>query len=67
MRFSCSLVALLLLTACISEPSKNEDASKNNQATYRKDLRECQEDYPETGSGVYLRQRAGCMQIKGWK
>jgi len=67
MRSICYVVTLLFLTACITEPSKNEDASKNNQATYRKDLRECQEDYPETGSGVYLRQRMGCMQLKGWK
>ena len=61
------LFAVFLLSACGGMPNKNIDPIKNNQATYRKDLRECQQDYPETGSGVHIRQWQGCMEIKGWR
>jgi hypothetical protein len=53
--------------ACASIPDKNQDPSKNNQATFSKDLKECKEDYPESGSGVHVRQWEGCMNLKGWK
>jgi hypothetical protein len=53
--------------ACASIPDKNLDPSKNNQATFSKDLKECKEDYPESGSGVHVRQWEGCMNLKGWK
>ena len=55
------------LLACVSMPSENRDPAKNNKVTYNKDLKECQEDYPETGSGVHLRQWMNCMKLKGWK
>lgn len=61
------LSAALCLAACNSFPSENQDPAKNNKATYKKDLRECQEDYPELGSGVHYRQWIGCMNLKGWK
>lgn len=54
-------------TACSMFSEHNLDPSKNNQASFRKDLRECKEDYPEMGSGVHVRQWQGCMQLKGWK
>jgi starvation-inducible outer membrane lipoprotein len=60
-------LSLMMLAACVSIPEKNQDPSKNNAATFRKDLRECKEDYPEAGSGVHLRQWQGCMNLKGWK
>jgi len=64
------LVTLGFLTAfmisCTSFPSENKDPSKNNQLTYKKDLKECQEDYPEAGSGVHIRQWISCMKLKGW-
>ena len=56
------------LCACGSAiPEQNQDPAKNNAATYRKDLKECREDYPEQGSGVHIRQWQGCMNLKGWK
>ena len=62
-----SLFIGLLLGACVSMPSENQDPTKNNRATYRKDLRDCQEAYPELGSGVHLRQWVACMNLKGWR
>ena len=61
------LVVVLGLAACASYPSENQDPAKNNKATYNKDLRECQEDYPESDSGVHVRQWINCMKLKGWK
>jgi hypothetical protein len=55
------------LISCVSFPSVNQDPSKDNKATYNKELSECQEDYPEAGSGVHLRQWVNCMKLKGWK
>jgi hypothetical protein len=64
------LGALLLATcliSCAGFPDQNQDPQKNNVANFRKDLRECKEDYPEAGSGVHIRQWEGCMNLKGWK
>ncbi len=55
------------LVACESFPTENSDPAKNNKVIYKKDLKECQEDYPEMGSGVHYRQWIGCMKLKGWK
>ena len=63
--FSCLLVVIALV-ACASFPSENRDPTKNNKATYNKDLKDCQEDYPEAGSGVHIRQWINCMKLKGW-
>lgn len=64
--FLVFLVALGLV-ACSSFPSENQDPTKNNKTTYNKDLKECKEDYPETGSGVHIRQWINCMKLKGWQ
>jgi hypothetical protein len=61
------LAALLCLIACSVIPNQNQDPIKNNRDTFRKDLRECQEDYPEISSGLHVRQWQGCMNLKGWK
>jgi len=58
------LIALLI--SCGSFPSENKDPSKNNKITYNKDLKECQQDYPESGSGIHIRQWIHCMKLKGW-
>lgn len=55
------------LVSCANLPTENQDPAKNNKAAYNKDLKECQEDYPEAGSGVHVRQWIGCMNLKGWK
>ena len=56
-----------MLISCSSFPSVNQDPAKNNKASYNKDLKDCQEDYPESGSGVHIRQWINCMNLKGWK
>ncbi|MBU3549888.1 hypothetical protein [Polynucleobacter sp. MWH-Berg-3C6] len=60
--------SLISLTACASKlPDQNKDPAKNNQATFRKDLKDCQESYPEVSSGVHYRQWQGCLALKGWQ
>ena len=69
-RFSLWIVActvLGLLNACIQFPTVNQDPSKNNAATYNRELQECKQDYPETSSGAHLRQWVNCMRLKGWQ
>ena len=66
-RYLALIPVVLALASCISIPSENPDPAKNNKATYNKELRECQEDYPEVGSGVHIRQWANCMKLKGWR
>ncbi len=57
----------VFLAGCAGFPSENPDPAKNNKATYNKELKECQEDYPEAASGAYIRQWISCMKLKGWK
>jgi hypothetical protein len=57
----------MCLGACTSILDNNQDPSKNNVAAFRKDWKECREDYPELGSGVHVQQWLGCMNLKGWK
>ena len=61
------LTGAMGLVSCVTFPSVNQDPAKNNKATYSKDLRECQEDYPELASGAHYRQWISCMNLKGWK
>ena len=56
-----------MLVACTSFPDQNQDPAKDNPATYRQDLKDCKDVYPEVGSGVHLKQWDGCMRLKGWK
>jgi hypothetical protein len=56
-----------LLFACAGFPSENSDPNKNNKDVFRKDLAECKQDYPESGSGVHFKQWTNCMNLKGWK
>lgn len=54
------------LLGCSLYPDVNSDPAKNNKATFRQDALDCAQAYPETGSGVHVRQRINCMNIKGW-
>jgi hypothetical protein len=62
-----ALVVLISVSACARFPVSNPDPSKNNKATFNKDLSECKEDYPEASSGINIRQWEACMNLKGWK
>jgi hypothetical protein len=66
-KFILMLLITGMLLACTSFPSENNDPKKNNKDVYRKDLAECKQDYPESGSGVHFKQWTNCMNLKGWK
>jgi hypothetical protein len=59
------LMATALL-ACSSYPDVNRDPAKNNKVNFQQDAIDCAQSYPESGSGVHIRQRIGCMNLKGW-
>jgi hypothetical protein len=54
------------LVGCSLYPDENIDPAKNNKATFRQDALDCAQSYPESGSGVHIKQRIGCMNLKGW-
>ena len=66
-KFILMLLITGMLLACTSFPSENNDPKKNNKDVFRKDLAECKQDYPESGSGVHFKQWTNCMNLKGWK
>ena len=55
------------LAACSLYPDVNSDPAKNNKATFQRDAIDCAQSYPESGSGVHIKQRIGCMNLKGWR
>ena len=54
------------LMGCSSYPDVNADPAKNNKVTFRKDALDCAQSYPEAASGIHVKQRIGCMNLKGW-
>ena len=54
------------LLSCTSYPNVNSDPAKNNQASFQRDAIDCAQAYPDPGSGVNIKQRIGCMNLKGW-
>ena len=61
-------VFCLCLLACSgSFPTTHPDAAKNNASTYKADLKDCAQAYPETPDGIYLKRRISCLELKGWK
>jgi hypothetical protein len=55
-----------VLFGCSLYPDSNRDPAKNNKATFQRDAVDCAQAYPEAGSGVHVRQRINCMNLKGW-
>jgi hypothetical protein len=55
------------LVGCSLYPDVNVDPAKNNKTTFKKDALDCAQAYPESGSGVHIKQRIGCMNLKGWQ
>ena len=63
------ILALLvgsILMGCSLYPDVNTDPVKNSKATFRQDALDCAQSYPESGSGTHVKQRIGCMNLKGW-
>ena len=51
---------------CSLYPDVNRDPSKNNKVTFQRDAVDCAQAYPDSGSGVHVKQRIACMNLKGW-
>jgi hypothetical protein len=56
----------MTLLGCSSYPDANKDPAKNNKANFQRDAIDCAQVYPESGSGVHVKQRISCMNLKGW-
>jgi len=56
-----------VLLACTAFPTKHSDPTKNNPATYKADVKDCAQAYPESPDGVYLKRRNACLELKGWR
>ncbi len=61
-----ALLAASILIGCSLYPDENTDPAKNNKATFRQDALDCAKSYPESSSGSHVKQRIGCMNLKGW-
>jgi len=66
MEVAFALIVGYALMGCSSYPDENADPAKNNKATFRQDALDCAQSYPESGSGIHIKQRIGCMNLKGW-
>jgi hypothetical protein len=66
MRVAASFLIAVTLFGCTVYPDVNRDPAKNNKATFQRDAIDCAQSYPESGSGVHIKQRIGCMNMKGW-
>jgi hypothetical protein len=62
-----TFIAVFALVACSTYPDVNKDPAKNNRQTFERDAVECARAYPDAGSGVHVRQRITCMNLKGWQ
>jgi len=61
-----TLLVGYVLMGCSLYPDVNIDPAKNNKATFRQDALDCAQSYPDSGSGVHVKQRIACMNLKGW-
>jgi hypothetical protein len=55
-----------ILIGCSLYPDVNKDPAKNDKATFRQDALDCAQSYPDAASGIHVKQRIGCMNLKGW-
>ena len=66
MKITIALLLGSILMGCSLYPDVNTDPAKNNKVTFRQDALDCAQAYPESGSGIHVKQRIGCMNLKGW-
>ena len=65
--FYAALTFSLLLLGCTTKTAAvNADPAKNNSISFKQDLTECRQAYPDAASGVETKQRLACMRLKGW-
>ena len=50
----------------MTDPDMNVNFKKNNTATFQRDAIDCAKFYPESSSGLHIKQRIECMNLKGW-
>ena len=71
MRVDQGIIGLMAVSlfACTNNnfPTTHPDPAKNNAATYKADLKDCAQAYPETPDGIYLKRRISCLKLKGWQ
>jgi hypothetical protein len=61
------LIAVFALLGCSLYPDVNVDPAKNNKVTFQRDALDCTQAYPDSDSGVHVKERIGCMKLKGWQ
>ncbi|WP_251370877.1 hypothetical protein [Polynucleobacter sp. Adler-ghost] len=66
MELAFALLVGSILMGCSLYPDINTDPAKNNKVTFRQDALDCAQSYPDSGSGVHVKQRIACMNLKGW-
>jgi hypothetical protein len=66
-KVTITLLVGSFLMGCSLYPDVNTDPAKNNKATFQRDALDCTQSYPDSGSGVHVKQRIGCMNLKGWR
>lgn len=64
--FAILIFGLFLLGCANKTPAFNENPSKNNPISFKEDLTDCKESYPDVASGAEVKQRLACMRAKGW-
>jgi hypothetical protein len=67
MKALANLSILSTIFGCSLYPDVNSDPAKNNKVTFQRDAVDCAQAYPESGSGVHVKQRIACMNLKGWR
>jgi hypothetical protein len=63
---ACLLATSLFGCGSLIYPDVNDDPAKNNKPTFQRDALDCAKAYPTVDSGAQIRQRIGCMNLKGW-
>lgn len=64
---ACLLACFLLGCGSSAYPNVNDDPAKNNKAAFQRDALDCAKAYPAVESGSHIKQRIGCMNLKGWR
>jgi hypothetical protein len=64
---ACLLTTSVFGCGSMIYPDVNVDPSKNNKTTFQQDAVDCAKAYPSVDSGAYIKQRIGCMNLKGWR